>query len=75
MIGFIYRDAVYHPDSDAADAELIIAKQRNGPTDTVRLHFEGRFARFNSVSRRTDTPAVPYGDTDAFATSDEDSPF
>ncbi|UCE87977.1 MAG: replicative DNA helicase [Deltaproteobacteria bacterium] len=75
VIGFIYRDVVYHPDADAADAELIIAKQRNGPTDTVRLHFEGRFARFNSVSRRTDTPAVPYGDTDAFATSDGDSPF
>jgi replicative DNA helicase len=76
VIGFIYRDVVYHPDSDAGDAELIIAKQRNGPTDTVRLHFEGRFARFASVSRRSDAPPIPFGDADAFATpGEEGSPF
>jgi replicative DNA helicase len=47
LIAFIYRDYVYNKETEHQNmAELIIAKQRNGPTDTVRLEFEGRFARF-----------------------------
>jgi replicative DNA helicase len=41
LVAFLYRDAYYNPES-AADAELtefIIAKQRNGPTGTVKLRF------------------------------------
>ena len=49
MIAFIYRDVVYNKDTeDPHKAELIIEKQRNGPTGTVALHFEGRFARFEN---------------------------
>jgi len=47
VIAFIYRDVVYNRETEYENlAELIVAKQRNGPTDTVRLEFEGRFARF-----------------------------
>jgi replicative DNA helicase len=47
IIGFIYRDVVYNQDTEHENlAELIIAKQRNGPTGTIRLEFEGRFAQF-----------------------------
>ncbi|MCZ6782629.1 MAG: replicative DNA helicase [Proteobacteria bacterium] len=47
VIGFIYRDVLYNRDTEYEDlAELIVAKQRNGPVDTVRLKFEGRYARF-----------------------------
>jgi replicative DNA helicase len=47
LIGFIYRDIVYNPNTEHPNlAELIIAKQRNGPTNTVKLQFEGRFAHF-----------------------------
>jgi len=50
LIAFIYRDEVYHPtDENRGIAELIIAKQRNGPTGTVRMHFEHRFARFQDL--------------------------
>jgi replicative DNA helicase len=57
LIGFIYRDEVYNKDSDDEGiAELIIAKQRNGPTGPIRLRFEGRFARFESLSGRSDGP-------------------
>ena len=48
LIAFIYRDHVYNKEADPHDAELIIAKQRNGPTGTVHLHFEGRYARFET---------------------------
>jgi len=47
VIAFIYRDVVYNKETEHEDmAELIIAKQRNGPTGTVKLQFEGRYARF-----------------------------
>jgi replicative DNA helicase len=47
IIGFIYRDVVYNRETEFENlAELIIAKQRNGPTDTIKLEFEGRYAQF-----------------------------
>jgi len=50
VIAFIYRDEVYNPtEENRGLAELIIAKQRNGPTGTVRLQFEGRYARFGNL--------------------------
>lgn len=49
VVMFVYRDEVYNPDSpDKGIAELIVAKQRNGPVDTVRLTFRGQFARFEN---------------------------
>ena len=47
LIAFIYRDIVYNKETEYENlAELIIAKQRNGPNGTVKLEFEGRFAQF-----------------------------
>jgi replicative DNA helicase len=58
VIAFIYRDIVYNKETEYENlAELIIAKQRNGPTDTVKLSFEGRFARFRDWTLQDD----PYG--------------
>ena len=48
VIMFIYRDEYYNPESpDKGLAEVIIAKQRNGPTGMVKLVFTGRYARFD----------------------------
>ena len=53
VVAFIYRDEVYNPSEENRGlAELIIAKQRNGPTGTVQLHFEARYARFSDLRAR-----------------------
>lgn len=49
IIVFIYRDEVYNPDSaDKGTAEIIIAKQRNGPIGMVRMTFLGQYTRFEN---------------------------
>lgn len=51
LILFIYRDEVYHEDSpDKGTAEVIVAKQRNGPIGKVRLTFLGKYTRFENFS-------------------------
>ncbi|WP_339648898.1 replicative DNA helicase [Halopseudomonas pelagia] len=51
VIMFVYRDEVYHPDSqDQGIAEIIIGKQRNGPIGSIRLAFLGKFTRFENLA-------------------------
>ncbi|HZD41837.1 MAG TPA: replicative DNA helicase [Terriglobales bacterium] len=53
VIMFIYRDEVYNPKTDNKGiAEVIIAKQRNGPIDTVELTFLSEFTRFENYTPR-----------------------
>lgn len=57
LILFIYRDVVYHPDIDEDKrkiAEVIIGKNRHGPTGTTETLFEGRYTRFENLTRRDD---------------------
>ena len=52
VVMFIYRDEVYNPGNDdtAGTAEIIVAKNRNGPTRTVSLAFLSRFAAFHNLA-------------------------
>jgi replicative DNA helicase len=54
---FIYRDEFYDENSaDLGVAELILAKQRNGPTGKVRLKFDKEYARFGNLARDGQQP-------------------
>jgi replicative DNA helicase len=66
VVMFLYRPEYYEgptdergeprrtPDGTPLEglAELIIGKQRNGPTDTIRLHFHKQYTRFDNFTSR-----------------------
>jgi replicative DNA helicase len=53
LIVFIYRDEVYNENSpDKGTAEIIIAKQRNGPIGKTRLTFMGQYTCFENFIRQ-----------------------
>jgi replicative DNA helicase len=57
IVAFIYRDEVYNEESAAkGEAELIVAKHRNGPLKTVRLSFLGHHSRFANMARGLPPP-------------------
>lgn len=49
VILFIYRDEIYHENSDMKGiAEIILGKQRNGPIGSIKLIFNGQWSRFDN---------------------------
>ena len=62
VVMFLYRDEYYNKETDKPGlAEVIIAKQRNGPTGTVELKFTGRYTRFDNFAK-----SPPPGDLSPF---------
>ncbi len=54
MVMFIYRDEIYNKDTeDKGIAEIIIGKQRNGPTGTARLRFIRELTKFTNLEEDT----------------------
>ena len=52
VVGFIYREEQYNrTEENAGIAEILVAKQRNGPTGTVKLAFLKEFTRFENMWR------------------------
>jgi replicative DNA helicase len=54
IVMFIYRDDVYNPETERPNiADIIIAKHRNGPTDTINLYFQAAQTRFRDLDLRS----------------------
>ncbi|MGO4661548.1 replicative DNA helicase [Terrabacter sp. 2TAF16] len=51
MVILLHREAAYEKDSPReGEADLIVAKHRNGPTDTIVVAFQGHFSRFTNMA-------------------------
>jgi replicative DNA helicase len=57
----LHREDYYHKGKEdyleTNTADIIVAKQRNGPTDTVKLLFSSEFTRFENLSRVAESEA------------------
>jgi replicative DNA helicase len=54
VVLFIYRDELYDRETERkGEADLILAKHRNGPTDTVVVTFQGQYSRFFPMAPRS----------------------
>ncbi|MDN4071446.1 replicative DNA helicase [Fictibacillus terranigra] len=62
IVAFLYRDDYYDKESESKNIiEIIIAKQRNGPTGTVELAFVKEYNKFVNLDRRHDENSIPSG--------------
>src|SRR6185437_6096950 len=62
MVGFIFREEVYRPDKESLKglAELILAKQRNGPTGRIKMAFLNRYTKFENLAADTGEDDAPF---------------
>jgi replicative DNA helicase len=63
VVMFIFREEVYHPDKASLKgvAEILLSKQRNGPTGRVKLAFLNKFTKFENLAADTgDEGSVPF---------------
>jgi replicative DNA helicase len=52
IVMFLYREDYYDPETVNKNiTEVIVAKHRNGPVDTVKMFFKKEFTRFNDLSK------------------------
>jgi replicative DNA helicase len=52
IVAFLYRDDYYNPDTEKKNiTEIIVAKHRNGPVDTVELFFHKQFTKFSDLAK------------------------
>ncbi|ADL08960.1 replicative DNA helicase [Thermosediminibacter oceani] len=61
LVAFLYREDYYNPDTDRKNiAEVIIAKQRNGPTGKVELVWLSQYTKFVSIEKHRQSEAAKY---------------
>lgn len=52
IVAFLYREDYYNPETENKHTELIVAKHRNGPVDTVNLYFHKNITKFVDFTKR-----------------------
>jgi replicative DNA helicase len=62
LVAFIFREEVYRPDKESLKglAELLLAKQRNGPTGRVKMAFLNRYTKFENLASDTGEDTAPF---------------
>ena len=50
MVILLHRNDMYDKEDRPGEADFIVAKHRNGPTDTVPVVFQGKFSRFADLA-------------------------
>ena len=50
MVMLLHREDAYDKDSRPGEADIIVAKHRNGPTDTITVAFQGHYSRFHDMA-------------------------
>jgi replicative DNA helicase len=79
IVSFLYRPEYYkiykddHGNSNQDMAEFIIAKHRNGKTDTVRMRFEAKYARFENMNDASSLGDFGESNTSALSSFNQDS--
>jgi replicative DNA helicase len=75
VVLFVHREEYYISTEEAEEkgldgvAEIIVAKHRNGPTGTARLHWEGAFTQFSNIDNGYDGTSGGYSEFDAYSGS------
>jgi replicative DNA helicase len=59
IVGFLYREDYYNQDAENSNIEIIISKQRNGPTGTVELAFIREYNKFLDLDFRYSEQEIP----------------
>lgn len=59
IVGFLYREDYYDQESDNQNIEIIISKQRNGPTGTIELAFVKEYNKFVDLDYRYSEENIP----------------
>ncbi|MBI4125034.1 MAG: replicative DNA helicase, partial [Deltaproteobacteria bacterium] len=77
VVMFIYRDEMYNSESpEQGKAEILVSKQRNGPTGKVNLAFLAKYTRFDNLAKGADEYLPPPGADAVYeGESDEAAPF
>lgn len=76
IIGFVYRDEVYNPETpDKGVAELIISKHRNGSIGTIRMAFMAELTRFEDLAEEEVTEYDYLGDDLSINFDEDDEPL
>ena len=50
MVMLLHREDAYDKESRPGEADIIVAKHRNGPTDTITVAFQGHYSRFHDMA-------------------------
>jgi replicative DNA helicase len=56
VVILIHREEHYDKDARPGEADLIVAKHRNGPTATITVSFQGHYSRFTEMQNNYNTP-------------------